>query len=244
MNKRKHFVGLAAALFLLLSSGVFSGLSAQDDEPSPPKQRRLPVTLKMDGGLGNLLTPRAMRNNFYSVGDANVGLHFGLGKSWSVGLNMRYTGFQIRQGAANKNDTIIDGLIYQIRTIHNMFTPGLTVGYNKWVGEYSFFNFRLNAGYSMVRYGKIRASFKDIDKPSTYNYNAFLYEPGISFSSFFEDRVGWSIWLCYTGLSATFKPETVGLNTGEISYVQSELKGNINFISFGLGFIYSFKRVE
>ncbi len=120
---------LKAGLILLF---LLSNLSAfSQDEDSQVEQRRLPVTFRFDGGLGNLIQPRAMRNNFYSVGDMNGGFHFGIAKGWNVGVNMRYTGFQIRQGASNVIDTVIAGIINQVRTIHNAYTPGLTIGYDK-----------------------------------------------------------------------------------------------------------------
>jgi hypothetical protein len=223
-------------IFLLTSTFGFS-----QDEEKPVEQKTLPITFRFDGGLGNLVQPRAMRNNFYSVGDMNGGFHFGFAKGWNVGLNMRYTGFQIRQGASNVIDTVIAGIINQVRTIHNAYTPGVTIGYDKWVGQYSFFNFNVNAGYSIVRYSKIRNAFKgDV---SASNYEALLIEPGINFMYFFEDRVGMTIKLSYSWTNGWFRPEQVGLDKGALPYTSEELKGNIQFISFGLGFIYSFKRV-
>ena len=53
-------------IFLLTSTFGFS-----QDEEKPVEQKTLPITFRFDGGLGNLVQPRAMRNNFYSVGDMN-----------------------------------------------------------------------------------------------------------------------------------------------------------------------------
>lgn len=232
--------GLKAGLilvFLLSTTFAFS-----QDEDKPVEQKRLPVTFRFDGGLGNILTPRAMRNNFYSVGDLNGGFHFGFAKGWNVGINMRYTGFQIRQGASNVSDTVIAGIIYQVRTIHNSYTPGVTLGYDKWVGEKAFFNFNVNAGYSLVRYSKVRNAFKGDIKAA--NFEALLVEPAINFMYFFEDKVGMTIKVSYSWTNGWFRPGDIGLDKGVIPYTSEELKGNLQFISFGLGFIYSFRRVS
>jgi len=238
------FLKCLILLLLICNLGI---LNAQEDRPV--KQRNIPFSLRAVGGLGNLIKPMAMRNNFYSVGDILLDVNFGIYKGWNIGLNMRYTGFQIRQGASNVADTVIDGLIYQVRTIHNMYTPGIGISYDKWIGEYSFFNFGLNSGYSLVRYSKLRSSVeKNTTKypSSVYNYEGLLLTPSINFNYFFEENVSMSLFVSYSFLNAPFKPETVGLDGGIISYSvkDGDLKGNIKFISFGLGFSYSFKRIE
>jgi hypothetical protein len=55
-----------------------------------------------------------------------------------------------------------------------------------------------------------------------------------------------SLFVSYSIFDHPFKPQSVGLDGGVISYSEKDgdLKGNIKFISFGLGFSYSFKRIE
>ena len=48
----------------------------------------------------------------------------------------------------------------------------------------------------------------------------------------------------YSRLFAEFHPEDVALDQGAISIEKKDLPGQIQFLSFGLGFVYSFKRVE
>jgi hypothetical protein len=235
--------------FLILPILVFYSASFKAQEVSTVKQRNIPFSLRAIGGLGNLIKPQAMRNNFYSVGDILVDANFGIYKGWNVCLNMRYTGFQIRQGASNVTDTVIDGLIYQVRTIHNMYTPGIGISYDKWIGDYTFFNFGLNAGYSLVRYSKLRGTVTNNPNKypkSRYNYEGLLITPSVNFHYFFEENVAMSLFVSYSFFDAPFKPETIGLDGGVISYSEKDgdLKGNIKFISFGLGFSYSFKRIE
>jgi len=219
-------------------------LLAQDDDGGGGRveQRNLPFTFRFDGGLGNLLRPMAMRSNFYSVGDINGGVHFGIARGLNVGLNMRYTGFQVRQGASNVIDTVINGLINSVRTIYNAYTPGMTISYDKWVGQKSFFSFHVNTGYSFVNYTKIRNAFKG--NPDDAKYRALLIEPAVHYVLFFQDRVAFNMKVSYNWTNGWFRPETVGLDKGVLPYVSSDLKGNIHFISFGFGFLYSLKRVE
>lgn len=230
-------------LVLLFACGFVFQSAAQNDESNERvEQRNLPFTVRFDGGLGNLVRPKAMKNNFYSVGDIDGGVHFGLAKGFNLGLNMRYTGFQVRQGASNVNDTIIEGFIYQVRTIYNAYTPGLTISYDKWVGHKSFFNFHLNGGYSFVNYTKIRKAYKG--SPNDSKFQTLLIEPAVNFVLFFQDRVAFSMKLSYTWTNGWFRPEKMGLDQGTLPYVSSDLKGNIQYISFGFGFIYSLKRVS
>jgi len=235
-------------LLLLLSGTSFSNVYSQDDEEEkekaelPVKQRKLPFILKIDGGIARLAGPVAMKTNFYSLGDANLTLNFGLSTSISIGASMRYAGFQVREGAANIQIINPGGTVNPLVTVQNIFTPAISLSYNKWVGNSSLFNFGFSTGYSLVRHSKVRPG---LIVPSTvYNYNALLFEPKISFASFFEDHVAWSLWVSYSALSSTFKPETLGLDKGVLTYTSEELKGNIKFISFGIGFIYSIKRVK
>lgn len=245
---------LCAALLLL--SPVLKG---QDEGiTTPVRERTLPFTIRFDGGLGFLTSPRAMKLNFNSVGDANVGTFFHIAKGVNVGLNFRYTGYQVARNASNFNDLdTIKGtggttvVSVPIHTTHNMFTPGITIGYDKWVSGYSLFNFNINTGYSFVRYANIRSIAKDYDKPydpfpdsKRYNYNALLIEPAVNFMYYFEDHAAMTIKLSYTKLFSSFHPEDVALDQGAISYEQADLKGQIQFISVGIGFVYSFKRVE
>lgn len=234
-----HIMPLVLALLI----GIFSqaDVMAQSEDP-PVEQRRMPLTIRFDGGLGNITKPLAMKNNFYSVGDIDLGFHLGIAKGWNVGLNMRYTGFQIRQGASNFADTIINGLVYQVRTIQNAWTPGLSLSYDKWVGKYTSFNFNLTTGYSFVNYTKIRSAFKG--DPALGSYETLTIEPAVNLIYFFEEHVGVTFKLSYTRTFADFRPDLVGLDGGVIQYVTPDLSGNIQFISFGLGFVYSFKRID
>jgi hypothetical protein len=231
---------------LVLMIFTYSGATAQDD--APVAQRQLGWTLRFDGGFGNLLHPKAMKNNFYSVGDASAGAFIGIAKGLSLGITGRYTGFQVSRNASNKNDAIQQGpgiTIYKpIRTTHNMFTPGISLGYERWITDYSAFSFNLNVGYSYVRYSKIPLATPDSIDRKGGNYKALLMEPAIYFMYFFEEHSAFYMKVSYSQSFAWFHPELVGLSTGEISYQSSELKGQINFMSFGIGFTYSFKRVE
>jgi hypothetical protein len=221
---------------------------------APVNQRILPVTIRFDGGLGFLLTPKAMKLNFNSIGDANLGAFFHIARGLNVGLNFRYTGFQVERNSSNFNDIdTISGasgsvtVTVPIRTAHNMFTPGITIGYDKWISDYSLFNFNICTGYSLVRYANIRSLDKDYEpkpNPSIYNYNKLLIEPAINFMYYFEDHAAMTIKVSYSRLFSGFYPDQVGLDQGAISYESKDLSGQIQFISFGLGFVYSFKRVE
>jgi hypothetical protein len=61
---------------------------------------------------------------------------------------------------------------------------------------------------------------------------------------YFEDHAAMTIKVSYSRLFSGFYPDQVGLDQGAISYESKDLSGQIQFISFGLGFVYSFKRVE
>ena len=253
VNCRIQFFGYFFGIVMLLSP-IAKGQNAD----APVNQRVLPVTIRFDGGLGFLLKPNAMKMNFNSTGDANVGAFFHIAKGVNVGLNFRYTGFQVERNSSNFNDvdTIIGAsgsvvVEVPIRTSHNMFTPGITIGYDTWISDYSLFNFNICTGYSLVRYANIRSIDKDYDKPydpfpdsKRYNYNALLIEPAVNFMYYFDDHSAMTIKLSYSRLFAGFNPVDVALDQGAISYESKDLPGQIQFLSFGLGFVYSFKRVE
>ena len=234
--------------------GAFYNVRGQNTD-AKVNQRVLPVTIRVDGGLGFLLKPNAMKLNFNSTGDANIGAFFHIARGVNVGLNFRYTGFQVERNSSNFNDVdTISGssgsvvVSVPIHTSHNMYTPGITIGYDTWISEYSLFNFNINTGYSLVRYANIRsldAKYKPpLPDPAIYNYNKLLIEPAINFMYYFEDHAAMTIKVSYSRLFSGFHPEQIGLDQGAISYESKDLQGQIQFISFGLGFVYSFKRVE
>ena len=252
VNCRIQFFGYFLGIGMLLSP-IAKGQNAD----APVNQRVLPVTIRFDGGLGFLLTPRAMKLNFNSIGDVNVGAFFHIAKGVNVGLNFRYTGFQVERNSSNFNDVYtINGasgsvkVEVPIHTSHNMFTPGITLGYDTWISDYSLFNFNICTGYSLVRYSNIRTDYvkpytKNHDPdPNLYNYNALLIEPAVNFMYYFDDHAAMTIKLSYSRLFAGFHPVDVALDQGAISYESKDLPGQIQFLSFGLGFVYSFKRVE
>jgi len=250
VNCRIQFLGYFFGIGMLLSP-IAKGQNAD----APVNQRVLPVTIRFDGGLGFLLTPRAMKLNFNSIGDANVGAFFHIAKGVNVGLNFRYTGFQVERNSSNFNDVdTINGssgsvvVSVPIHTSHNMFTPGITIGYDTWINDYSLFNFNICTGYSLVRYANIRSLDEkytgELPNPSIYNYNKLLIEPALNFMYYFDDHSAMTIKVSYSRLFAGFHPEQVGLDQGALSYESKDLPGQIQFLSFGLGFVYSFKRVE
>ena len=95
----------------------------------------------------------------------------------------------------------------------------------------------------MVRYNKIRK----VDTPPTreqYNYTDDVMDASVTFMYFFEDRMAMSIKFGYAHLFAPFRPETIALDGGAISYESSDLKGEIGYFNVGLGFAWSLKRIE
>jgi hypothetical protein len=53
-----------------------------------------------------------------------------------------------------------------------------------------------------------------------------------------------SIKFGYAHLFAPFRPETIALDGGAISYESSDLKGEIGYFNVGLGFTWSLKRID
>lgn len=217
---------------------------AQDDKPV--EQRKLPLTVRMDGGISFINSSKALKDNFYSVGDVNLAPMFGIYKGFKLGLHLRYTGFQVSRNASNFNDeVIIDNIvIYQpIRTTHNMYSASIAAAYDRWITPYSLFSFGISSGKSLVRYNKIRK----VDNPPTkdqYNYTDDVMDASVTFMYFFEDRMAMSIKFGYAHLFAPFRPETVALDGGAISYTSEDLKGEIGFFNVGLGFAWSLKRID
>lgn len=227
---------------LMLTQSVASA----QDEDKPVEQRKLPLTVRMDGGISFINSPKALKDNFYSVGDVNLSPMFGIYKGFKLGLHLRYTGFQVSRNASNFNDeVIIDNIVvYQpIRTTHNMYSASIAAAYDRWISPYSLFSFSLSSGKSLVRYNKIRK----VDNPPSrdqYNYTDDVMDASVTFMYFFEDRMAMSIKFGYAHLFAPFKPETVALNGGAISYESADLKGEIGYFNVGLGFAWSLKRIN
>lgn len=243
--KRKLFVFLAV---LAANASLFG----QDDTGElPTKQRVLPVTIRFSGGLDFIAKPTAMKNNFNSVGDATLGVVFGLGAGINIGPTMRYTAFQVRQNASNFNETVVENgvaISKPISTTYTSYAPGILLSYDRWVSPYSLFSFSVNPSYGYVKYSKLRNNVPDsvVNKFSKadYNHKALMIEPAITFHYFFEDRVAMSIRVGYTRTWSEFQPERVRLDGGAISYLTSEIDGPIQFFTVGLGFVYSFRRVD
>ena len=241
--KRCSF-GISVFLFsaLMLSNTVASA----QDEDKPVEQRKLPFTVRMDGGISFINSPKALKDNFYSVGDVNLTPMVGIHKGFKLGVHLRYTGFQVSRNASNFNDEVIidNVVIYQpIRTTHNMYSASLALTYDRWISQYSLFSFNLSRGKSLVRYNKIRKV--DIPpKPEDYNYTDDVMDASIAFQYFFEDHLGMSIKFGYAHLFAPFRPETIALDGGAISYESADLKGEIGYFNVGLGFTWSLKRID
>jgi hypothetical protein len=252
----KPFAYIFGICLILFSSG---GLMAQDDEDQPirpTQQIYLPFTIRFDGGLGFLTRPKAMRENFYSTGDVGVGAVIGLGAGFNLGLTGRYTAFQVSRNASNFNDPlVIGGQVVGTRpisTTYTLWSPGVLLSYDRFVTPYSMLSFSLNPSYAFVRYTNLRDISGDTNAikkysqytPGTYNHKALTIQPAIAYHYFFEEHIAMSIKVGFTRTWSNFSPEKVRLDGGAISYEAADLNGAIQFFSVGLGFIYSFKRVE
>lgn len=203
-------------------------------------------TIRFDGGISNPIRSIAFRNNFYAVGDAKLGFHLRLFNGLNAGISIRYTGVQVDPRRTNKVDTVFDQNLQIFRpflTYQIAYTPAFNIGYDYSMSKSVFFNVNAAAGMSLVRYYRLRSGFENIPK-SSYNFNTPSVEGSVNLYYFFEDKVGVSFKLGYTMLFREFDPVSIGFGDGEISYTTPELKGNMQFFTFGLGFIYSFRRVE
>jgi hypothetical protein len=203
-------------------------------------------TIRFDGGISNPIRSIAFRNNFYAVGDAKLAFHLRLFNGLNAGISMRYTGVQVDPRRTNKVDTVFDTNLQIFRpflTYQIAYTPAFNLGYDFSMSKSVFFNVNAAAGMSLVRYYRLRSGFENIPK-SAYNFNTPSVEGSINLYYFFEEKVGVSFKLGYSMLFRQFDPVSIGFGDGEISYTTPELKGNMQFFTFGLGFIYSFRRVE
>jgi hypothetical protein len=257
---------------MLKPSTFFSGLflifclstqiKAQDEEGAddlplrPTSQIHLPFTIRFDGGLGFLNKPKAMRDNFFSIGDVGVVAAIGLGAGFNLGLTGRYTAFQVSRNASNLNDPIIiDGQQYgtqPLTTTYTLWSPGALISYDRFVTPYSMLSFVANPSYAFVRYTNLRNISGDttaIKKysqytPDTYNHRALTFQAAIAYHYFFEEHVAMTVKLGFTRTWSYFEPWKVRLDGGAISYESADLNGPVQFFTVGLGFVYSFKRID
>jgi len=246
-------------LMVCLVSLTPLGLVGQEEESHadrPTQQLHLPFTIRFDGGLGFLTKPKAMRDNFYSTGDVGLGAFLGLGAGINIGISGRYTAFQVSRNASNFNDPMIVGGkqvgTKPISTTYTLWSPGVSLTWDRFVSPYSMLSLSLNASYAFVRYTDLRDISRDSAAlvkygpytPDTYNHKALTIQPTLAFHYFFEEHIAMSIKLGYTRTWSDFEPEKVRLDGGAISYESSDLNGPVQFFTVGLGFIYSFKRIE
>jgi hypothetical protein len=269
-------------LFLIFC--LSTQIKAQDEEGAddlplrPTSQIHLPFTIRFDGGLGFLNKPKAMRDNFFSIGDVGVGVYCGirfkkiqssnklirilvwpiniLNKGVNLGLTGRYTAFQVSRNASNLNDPIIiDGQQYgtqPLTTTYTLWSPGALISYDRFVTPYSMLSFVANPSYAFVRYTNLRNISGDttaIKKysqytPDTYNHRALTFQAAIAYHYFFEEHVAMTVKLGFTRTWSYFEPWKVRLDGGAISYESADLNGPVQFFTVGLGFVYSFKRID
>ncbi|MBX7203079.1 MAG: hypothetical protein IT240_01915 [Bacteroidia bacterium] len=255
LKKRVQYLLLVLALTLIGTSDI----AAQNEDESPSRateQIHLPFTIRFDGGLGFLNKPKAMKDNFYSTGDVGLGAVLGLGAGFNLGLTGRYTAFQVSRNASNFNDPlVIGGKVVgtkPVATNYTLWSPGVILSYDRFVTPYSMFSFSVNAAYAFVRYSNLRDISGDtaaIQKYSqytaaSYNHKALTMQPSIGFHYFFEEHIAMSIKVGFTRTWSYFEPEKVRLDGGAISYESADLNGPVQFFNVGLGFIYTFKRIE
>lgn len=257
LTKFNHFrliCRLNFVVFILAMQG--SKLFCQvEEEEKATVQHFLPWTIRFDGGLGFLTKPIAMKENFISVGDAGLASVWGIGKGFNLGIQMRYSGFQINPLSAKVYDSLIIAGKYEgekpISTTYNLWSTGLYVSYDRFISPYSMFSFSLNPSISLIRYTKLRSLNSQAVKnlygkytSSDYNQTTFSIQPAVGFHYFFDENAGMSIKIGYTRTWSFFEPEKVRLGKEAIDYENNDLKGPVQFLSFCLGFDYSFKRIE
>jgi len=242
LTLNKYFKsGLFVFLALLISQNGFAQERANEFTSISPKS-----SIRFDGGISNPIRSIAFRNNFYAVGDAKLAYHLKLFRGLNAGVGIRYTGVQVDPRRTNKVDTVFDQNLQIFRpflTYQIAYTPSFNLGYDFSMSKKVFFNVNAAAGMSIVRYYKLRSGFENIPK-ANYNFQTPSLESSINLYYFFEEKVGMSIKIGHSVFFRSFDPVSIGFGEGEISYNPSELKGNMQFFTFGLGFIYSFQRIE
>jgi hypothetical protein len=233
-------------IFLFFCAPIF--LVAQDDDSNDDfKPRRIPFTIGIDGGIASITTPKAFKTNFNSVGDFTLSLDFGITPRFSASLQGRYAGFQVRQQMVNKadepqiNNQGLD-VINETATTLNLISQGVSLNYLGWTGKYAFLTCGLAYGNSLGRYTKFRRDFKG--DPNDSKFNTQYIEPRLLLTYFFEDYFAMNIRTSYTHAFDYFSPDKIGLGDGIISYEVRDLKGEIGFFTFAIGFTYSLKRID
>jgi hypothetical protein len=239
MNKLLKYQ-LSVFCLLMISLNV-SGQRVDEYTSESPK-----TSIRFDGGISNPVRSIAFRNNFYAVGDAKLSFNKKLYKGLNAGIAFRYTGVQVDPRMTNKVDTAFDQNLQIFRpfqTYQVAYTPSINLGYDFSLSKKVFFNTNLAGGMALVRYYKVRSGLADVPK-SNYNFNTPSVEGSVNLYYFFEDKIGMSVKFGYTALFRSFDPAPIGFADGEISYQNAELKGNMHFFTFALGFIFSFQRIE
>jgi hypothetical protein len=237
----KTFIYQLLVCCLLIFSMKVAGQKADEFTSESPKS-----SIRFDGGISNPVRSIAFRNNFYAVGDAKLGFNKKLYKGLNAGIAFRYTGVQVDPLMTNKSDTVFDQNLQILRdflTYQVVYTPSINLGYDFSLSKKVFFNTNLAGGMALVRYYKVRSGLADVPK-SNYNFNTPSVEGSVNLYYFFEDKIGMSVKFGYTALFRSFDPAPIGFADGEISYQNAELKGNMHFFTFALGFIFSFQRIE
>lgn len=231
-------------LYLIVSLFWVSSLEAQDIVDN---FKSIPIrySLRGEGGISRAISPRVLKDNFYPTGDFGLSFQVGLWKGLSAGVIGRFSSFQVdpqRLNILTDTTILIDGFseTLPIRTYQNHLNAGLVLSYDVWADESVFFNFSLSGGMSNTIYTKVRSKISSQPK-SNYNFQTLFIEPSASIFYVFEDNIGMSFKVSYTYIDRNFRPETLALDGGVMSYLKSDLDGNINFLTFSLGFIYSIK---
>lgn len=220
-------------LFVLFSFIVM----AQDDvQPSSSNDEAMPaikkqyylfsprVSITVPHPMGN----KAFRKSFVGVYEVSGGLNMMVFKGAFIGVTYKNGAFKVTE---NK--------IHDLEARMQFNNAGIKVGGDFFVSDKNrvIFSAAITAGRNWTNYYDFRSKVAGT-KPAIKGFSANYMEPEVNLFFLVEPHFGIGATISYSFFNQNFDPYELCLN--EWAQFDKTNPGNINYLSFGFGFYYSF----
>lgn len=229
---------LKSALFILFVFISFSALAQDDNEATSTdsKDEAMPALKKeyyvfsprVQIMVPHPISNKAFRKTFVGVYEVTAGLNIMVFKGAFIGVVGKTGAFKVTE---NKIPDMEANMQF-----HN---AGIKVGTDMFVGDKNrmIFSAAVTAGKNWTYFNSFNAKTANTPDPIK-GFNTSYVEPELNLYFLVEPNFGIGATLSYSFWNQQFNPYALNLN--EWAQFDKENPGNIQHLSFGFGFYYSF----
>ncbi len=224
---RLHFLSLISCFFLVTQT-----VAQEIEKVKVPFKDPLPwFSIRGSCTIPKITGSEAFRISFLGVYDANLTVHFRLGKMFTIGVG--YQSVLFNQSAFFK----YKGLDTRLNVSNGI----VKIGIDKPVGPKSFVTLSATSGFGINQYTAVKAAKDSLNGKYPTYFNATFLRPEVSYNFLVEDNFAFGVLIAYNMILASYDPKLNCFDTYE-NFGKYKNKANMGWISFGFNFYYGPKK--